>query len=328
VIHFVGARVLVTGGLGFIGSNLVHLLSRESDAQVTVLDSLGEGMGGNRRSLDGVARAPRVTVADMADRDATAAIVRGQDYIFNLAGHVSHTAAMDAPLRDAHSNYCAHVTLLESCRRANRHARIVFASTRQVYGRARSLPMSEDHPLDPIDVNGTHKLAAERLHAHYHRVHGIRTVTLRLTNTYGPRQLIRNGQQGFIAWFIRRALDGDELEVFGDGQDLRGMVHVDDATRALCAAASLDVPPGTVFNIDGERAYTIERLAQMVTTAAGGGRYRKIAMPPAWQAIHVGSAVLDATRFRTATEWGERVALEDGLRRTLAFYRRERVHYV
>src|SRR5918997_1608174 len=235
--EYKGRSALITGGLGFIGSNLARRLV-EIGVEVTVLDALMPEQGGNSFNLRDLIGRVQVHTADMRDQKVMNHLVGGVDYIFNLAGSVSHLASMQQPLRDLELNCAAHVTLLEACRIFNPHVKMVFTSTRQVYGKPVYLPLDEQHRVAPLDVNGIHKLAAEHYHLLYHRVYGTRAACLRLTNTYGPRQSVRHNRHGFIAWFIRQAMDGGELELFGEGRQRRDLNHVDDVVEALLLAGA------------------------------------------------------------------------------------------
>lgn len=322
-----GKKIIITGGLGFIGSNLARCLSELTDSKLTIVDSLAEGMGGNRYNLHGIERPIEVCVFDMNDRERMNEIVRDIDYIFNLAGQISHIDSITNPFEDVHSNYTGHLALLEACRENNPNVRIILTSTRQVYGRGKFLPITEDHPLNPADINGINKLASEMLHLHYHHVHGIRSVILRLSNIYGPRQLLKHPRQGFIAWFIRKALKHEEIEIFGDGQQLRGLIYIDDLVNALLLSGINEENYGRIFNIGTLHTFTLQYIADTLIRLAGGGSYRFVKFPEERKLIDVGSMLLDFSSFRSVTGWVPTTSLEDGLRKTLAFYDEHKEHY-
>ncbi len=225
-----GRSVLITGGLGFIGSNLASRLVEMGDTEVSIVDALMPDQGGNLFNVDGINDRIKLYIADMGEDGLAELLVSGVDYIFNLAGNVSH--------HDLEMNCAAQFALLEACRKFNPHVKIVFASTHQVYGKPVYLPVDENHRIAPLDINGIHKFAAEQYHLLYHRIYGTRTACLRLTNTYGPRQLLRHNRQGFVAWFIRQAIDGDVIELFGGGRQQRDLNYVDDVVEALLLAGA------------------------------------------------------------------------------------------
>lgn len=322
-----GRRVLVTGGLGFIGSTVArHLVALGADVQI--VDALLPACGGNPFNNADIAGQVRVSQADLRDCDALDSLVRGQDVILNLAGQVSHIDSMRDPHADLEINCLSHLSLLESCRRVNTAVKVVYAGTRQIYGRPDSLPVSESHLVRPTDVNGINKAAGEQYHLVYNNVFGIRACSLRLTNIYGPRQLIRHNRQGFIGWFVRLALEDRTIQVYGDGAQLRDFVHVDDAADAFLRAGATDACNGQVFNVGGAHAVSHRDLTSMLLEAAGSGRVEYIPWPAEKKAIDIGSFYADSTKFRRATGWSPTVGLRDGLASTLAYYRRHFAEYV
>ena len=256
--------VLVTGGLGFIGSNLVHHLARESSAEIRVVDSLNPLSGGDPENLSGVSRTVELHVLDLASSAKLRDVVRGIDVVFNLAGQVSHIDSMTDPLQDLKANSEAQLTLLESCRECNPGVRIVYGSTRQVYGPTRSLPVDETHPVAPIDINGINKYSAELFHQLYYRIHGIETCLLRLTNTYGPRLLLRHARQGFIGCFIGKILDGEEVTLFGDGEQIRDLNYVECVIDAFLLAGMHPRAPGRVYNLGSGRFACSRNLLSVI----------------------------------------------------------------
>jgi len=326
VERYRGAHVLVTGALGFIGSQIARRLV-QLGAEVTGIDSSQPGSGANPFNLEGIRDQMRFVPADQRDAEALRELVADQHVIFNLAGQVSHLDSMRDPLTDLELNCRAHLTLLEACRAVNPRARIVFASTRQVYGRPDYVPVDERHPLRPTDVNGIHKLAAEQYHLLYYRVYGIRTTALRLTNTYGPGMLVRTDRQTFLGWFIRQALDGETIRIFGDGTQLRDFTFVDDAVDAFLLAGVTDAVVGDVFNVGGIGPASLYNVARLLVELAGRGGIELVPFPPEKKAIDVGSVYNDDTRLRRATGWTPKVDLREGLTRTLEFYRAHRDHY-
>ena len=320
-------RVMVTGGVGFIGSNLArHLV--DLGAEVLLVDSLIPDYGGNLFNIADIKSRVRLNIADVRMQSTMEALVRDRDVIFNLAGQVSHIDSMRDPHTDLDINCRAQLSILEACRKYNRHVRVVFAGTRQVYGRPDYLPVDEKHLVRPADINGVNKAAGEYYHLLYNNVFGVRASSLRLTNVYGPRQLIRHDRQGFIGWFIRLALEGREIQVFGDGSQLRDFVYVDDAADAFLRAGASDVCDGDVFNVGGDQPVSHRELVHALVEIAGCGTARFVDWPPEKKRIDIGSFYSDSTKFRTTTGWTPTVPLAEGLRRTLEFYREHHAEYV
>jgi nucleoside-diphosphate-sugar epimerase len=316
---YAGTRVLVTGGLGFIGSNLaIELVGL--GAEVTVMDCLVPVHGGNRFNVEPVRDRIQVCLEDLRDADATAARVEGQDFIFHLAGQVSHGDSMRDPRLDLAVNCAATINLVEACRDRNPTARLVYSSTRQVYGVPRELPVRESHPTVPIDVNGINKLAAEYYHLLYHRTYGIRSTVLRLTNTYGPRQQIRNDRQSFIGIMIRQALRGETLRVFGTGKQLRDFNYVDDVVQAVLRAAANDACFGSVFNLGSPRHYSLLDFVEALH-AECPLRYEVVPFPADAAIIDIGDYYGDYGAFAAATGWEPAVDLPEGLSRTVESFR-------
>jgi UDP-glucose 4-epimerase len=319
-------RVLITGGLGFIGSNLARALVNLG-ARVSVVDSLVPEYGGNQRNLAGIARQVKVHVADVRDWPRLPSLVRGQDYLFNLAGQTSHMDSMADPQTDLDINCRAQLAILEACRLHNPKIRIVFASTRQIYGRPDYLPVDERHPLRPVDVNGINKIAGESFHLLYSRVHGIAATALRLTNTIGPRMRIKDARQTFVGIWIRRLLEGKPIEVWG-GAQLRDFTYVDDAVEAFLLAAARPDAVGAVFNLGGPPPIALERLAEMLVEINEGGEYTVREFPADRKKIDIGDYYADDRLIAKKLGWKWRTDLRTALERTVAFYRRELKHYV
>jgi UDP-glucose 4-epimerase len=322
-----GRRVMITGGLGFIGSNLAHRLAALG-ADVLLVDSLIPDYGGNLFNIDGIETRVRVNVADVRQASTMNYLVRDREVIFNLAGQVSHIDSMRDPHTDLDINCRSQLTLLEACRHHNPGAKVVYASTRQVYGRPDVLPVTERHLVRPTDVNGINKAAGEYYHLVYNNVFGVRACALRLTNVYGPRQLLRHNRQGFIGWFIRLVLEDREIEIFGDGSQVRDFVYVDDAVEAFLAAGASDAVNGEAFNVGGDEHITHRDLVTLLVALAGQGRFKFVEWPKEKKAIDIGSFYADSALFTGRTGWRPGVTLRDGFTRTLSYYRTHLAHYV
>ena len=312
-----GARCVVTGGCGFIGSNLVHALVG-AGATVGVVDAMVPEHGGDRRNV-----APldvETLIASIAD-EAVGELVHGVDIIFNLAGQVSHTASMKNPLQDLRLNATDHAQFLETVRRVNPTARLVHASTRQVYGKVSSLPVDEMTAANPVDVNGVAKLAGEHLHLVYAQAYGMATTSLRLSNVYGPRQRLTSDELGFLPVFVRRALSGETIQLFGDGQQRRDCLHVDDVTAAFIAATA-DSAVGRVYNVGHAADSTLADIAAIVSSAAeSDGGVEFTPWPGDHERIAIGSFKTDSSLIDRELGWRSTIDLREGLADTIAFYR-------
>lgn len=322
---FVGKKVMITGGLGFIGSNLAHkLLSLGAD--IMIVDSLIPDYGGNLFNVEGIKDRVRINIADVRDRNGMDYLVREQDYIFNLAGQVSHIDSMKDPYTDLEINCRSQLSLLEACRHNNPEVKIVFASTRQVYGVPDYLPVDEKHPLHPTDVNGINKMAGDGYHILYNNVYGLRATSLRLTNTYGPRQLVKHDRQGFIGWFIRLAVDGEAISIYGDGTQKRDLNYVDDVIYAFLLAAASEEANGQVFNLGGEPVSLLE-VAKLLIELSPQASYRLVPFPPNKKRIDIGDYYGDYSKIKALLGWEPEVPLREGLSKTIEFYRRYKEHY-
>jgi UDP-glucose 4-epimerase len=317
----------VTGGLGFIGSNLALALSREG-AEVTVVDSLVPRHGANPHNLVADdARQPdaaiRVITADLGEveRDDLRAAAVGADIVFNLAGQVSHVDSMNDPVFDLQVNTTSQFAFLDLLRRENADAVVVYTSTRQIFGKPRYLPVDEDHPVAPVDVNGITKYATEQFHLLYHEVYGLRASAVRLTNVYGPRQRLRDDFQGFLPIFVRRALDNESINVFGEGEQQRDCLFVDDVVDCVLLAGVTPEAHGEIFNVGNDEHLSLREIADTVIAAAGSGRVENVPWPADRDAIDIGSYFGDSSKAKRVLGWEPRVAFADGMRRTIEFFR-------
>jgi len=322
-----GRRVMITGGLGFIGSNLARELV-DLGADVLLVDSLIPDYGGNLFNIDGIVDRLHVNIADVRQQTTMNYLVRDREVIFNLAGQVSHIDSMRDPQTDLEINCRSQLTLLEACRHNNPRVKVVFAGTRQVYGKPDYLPVDERHLVRPSDVNGINKAAGEYYHLLYNNVFGVRACSLRLTNVYGPRQLIRHNRQGFIGWFIRLAIEGREIQIYGDGSQLRDFVYVDDASDAFLRAGASDRSNGEVFNVGGLEPIAHRDLTDTLLKVTGAGTVRFVEWPAEKKAIDIGSFYADSGKIARTLGWQPRVSIADGLRRTVEFYRAHFTQYV
>jgi len=313
-----GSKILITGGLGFIGSNLARRLV-ESGATVVLVDNLYPDYGGCLFNVSGIEAQVTVAIADVCDADAMRPLLGDKDYLFNLAGQTGHMDSMTNPRRDLEINSAAQLGILECCREVNPGIRIVFASTRQLYGKPQYLPVDERHPIHPVDVNGINKLSGEWYHRLYYEVYGIRSSVLRLTNTYGPRMRIKDARQTFVGVWFRRILEGTPFEVWG-GSQLRDFTYVDDCVDAFLQAAASDASSGKVYNLGGVESLSLLDLAKELVAVAGRGSYVVREFPAERKAIEIGDYYSDFSLIRDELGWQPRVSLSSGLRKTLDYF--------
>ena len=323
---FAGRRVLITGALGFIGSNLALRLT-ELGAQVLAVDSLIPEYGGNLFNIAGLEDRVLVNISDVRDAHSMRYLVQGQDFLFNLAGQTSHMDSMNDPDADLEINCRAQLSILEACRKYNPGIKVVFASTRQLYGKPDYLPVDEKHLLRPVDVNGINKMAGEWYHILYNNVYGIRSCALRLTNTYGPRMRIKDARQTFLGVWVRLAVEGKPFEVW-EGHQLRDFTFVDDAVEAFLLAAASEKSNGEIYNLGGESVVSLKDLADLVVEMNGGGEYVTRNYPADRKRIDIGDYYADFSKIAGALNWQPRTNLRDGLRHTLGFYREHLAKYL
>ncbi len=322
---FRNKRILITGGVGFIGSNLARRLVSVA-ARVTLVDSLIPEYGGNLFNITGIEDRAVINIADVRDAHSMDYLVQGQDYLFNLAGQTSHMDSMQDPYIDLEINCKAQLSILEACRKYNSNIKVVFASTRQIYGKPEYLPVDEKHLLRPVDVNGVNKMAGEWYHILYNNVYGVRACALRLTNTIGPRMRIKDSRQTFLGVWVRLLIEGKPFEVWG-GTQLRDFTYVDDAVEAFLLAAASEESNGRVFNL-GSEPIDLKGLAELLIEINGGGEYIPRSFPPERKLIDIGDYYGDFSRIRSALGWKPQVTLREGLATTLEFYRQHLTHYL
>jgi UDP-glucose 4-epimerase len=323
---FEGTRALVTGGLGFIGSNLVHALTALG-CGVTVLDNMAPDQGGNRFNLRGIEDQVDLRIADIRDEAAVQDAVRGRDYVFHLAASVSHLDSLDAPFHDLDINARGSLVVLEAVRHKAPEARVVYAGTRSEYGLIKTTPVSELHPLLPTEVNSANKAVATLYHFAYHVAHGLHTVSLRLTNTYGPRMLTAHHRQGFINWFVRLAVEGGTFRLYGDGSQLRDLVYVDDVVRALLLGAATDDASGQILNIGSGKPVSLKHIAQELLSLTGKGSIEYVPFPDEARRIEIGDYVADASAISRVLDWRPSISLREGMQRSLSYFQTHREHY-
>jgi dTDP-glucose 4,6-dehydratase/UDP-glucose 4-epimerase len=319
-------KILITGGLGFVGSNLARALLNQG-AYVTLVDSMISQYGGNPYNVADIRSQVVVNICDVRDPFAMTYLLQDQDYLFNLAGQTSHMGSMSEPQIDLDINAAAQLSILEACRKSNPDIKIVFASTRQLYGKPDYLPVNEKHPIRPVDVNGINKLAGEWYHLLYNNVYGIRACALRLTNTYGPRMRVKDARQTFLGIWVRSLIERKPIRVFGDGLQLRDFNYVDDCVQALLLAGSSDSTNGKVYNLGSSEVISLKALAELMVELWDSGSYELSPFPPERKAIDIGDCYSDYSLIQQELGWQPKIGLRAGLRNTLDYYLAHRRHY-
>ncbi len=321
-----GARAVIIGGLGLIGSAIARRLVL-LDAEVLLIDSMIPEYGGNLANIADIRDRVTINIADIRGGYGLRHLLSGQDFLFNLAAQTSHLDSMSAPKEDLAINCTAQLQLLEVCRSVNPGIAIVHAGTRQIYGRPEYLPVDDRHPLRPVDVNGVNKMAGEAYHLLFRDVYGVKTRSLRLTNVYGPGMRIKDARQNFLGIWLRRVIEGEPFEVWG-GEQRRDLLYVDDAAEAFLYAAITPAAEGLALNVGGDEPYSLAALAAAIIEANGGGQYEIREFPPERKRIDIGDFLTDDSRFRSLSGWRPRISLVDGLRRSLDYYRSNLTNYL
>jgi UDP-glucose 4-epimerase len=325
-VQFNNKDILITGGLGFIGSNLAIRLV-DLGARVTIIDSLYPQYGGNAFNVEPIKHHVDIQIFDVRETSKVEALLKNKDFLFNLAGQTSHLDSMLEPQADLEINAAAQLSILEACRRSNPNIKIVFASTRQIYGRPNYLPVNELHPIKPVDVNGINKLAGEQYHILYHEIYDLHSTVLRLTNTYGPCMRIKDARQTFLGIWVKSILEGTPISVFGDGLQLRDFNYVDDCVDAMLLAAQSDRANGRIFNLGSTEVIGLKALAQVMIGLGFGGDFNLIPFPAERKRIDIGDYYGDYSLIAAELGWAPKIGLHEGLKKTLAYYKNHASHY-
>lgn len=325
-VDYLGKQVLITGGLGFIGSHLARTLVNRG-AKVTLVDNLFPQYGGNLFNIHDIQDQVSVVLCDVRDSEAMTRVLKDKDYLFNLAGQTSHLDSMLDPQTDLEINAAAQLAILESCRKVNPKIKIVFASTRQLYGIPDYLPVDEGHPIRPVDVNGINKLAGEWYHLLYNKVYGIRACALRLTNTYGPGMRVKDARQTFLGIWVRSLIEGAPIKVFGDGLQLRDFNYVDDCVSALLFAGASEATNGKVYNLGSKEVLGLKSVAEKMINIYQEGSYEIIPFPPERKAIDIGDYYSDFSLIQKELGWTPKVSMDEGLAQTLNYYKKHHLQY-
>lgn len=324
---FLKKNVIISGGLGFIGSNLAIKLV-DLGACVTIVDSLIPEYGGNTWNIEPVKNKVRINISDVRDEHSMRHLIRGNDYFFNLAGQTSHLDSMENPFTDLEINTKAQLSILEVCRKYNPDVKIIFASTRQLYGHPQYLPVDEAHPLVPVDVNGINKLSGEMYHILYSKVYDIKSSVLRLTNTYGPRMRIRDARQTFLGIWIRNLLEDKPVTIYGDGSQLRDYNYIDDVVDAFLLVAASDKWDGIIYNLGNDHPVSLKKTAEIMIEQNNAGSYVFKPFPDFLKKIDIGNFYSDYNKIKEALGWHPAVTIGNGIRETLGYFRENYLHYV
>lgn len=324
--NFENKNILITGGAGFIGSNLAIKLV-ELKANITIVDSFIPEYGGNLFNLEPIKNKVKLNISDVRDEHSMKYLIKDQDYLFNLAGQTSHIDSMNDPYTDLEINARAQLSILETCRRYNPRIKIVFASTRQIYGKPQYLPVDEKHPLYPVDVNGINKMAGECYHIVYNDVYKIRSVVLRLTNTFGPRMRVKDARQTFLGIWIKNVIEGNKILVFGDGKQIRDFNYVDDVVNAILLAAQSNEVNGMIFNLGADDPINLEDAAKLIIKISHKSNYELVPFPADRKTIDIGDYYADYKKIKSKLGWQPKVKLKDGLKLTIDFYKKFQKNY-
>ena len=321
-----GKKVLVTGGLGFLGSNLAHELVRLG-AKVTLLDSFLPLHGGNLFNVRDISRKVRVVRGDIRNAALMKKLVKGHNVLFNIAAQTSHTDSIDRPFLDIDINALGQINILESCRKFAPAIKIVYCSTRAIYGSAPVRLVGENCPVNPMDIYAVDKLAGEYYHQIYNRVHGLKTVVLRVSNGYGPRAQMKQPSFGILNWFIRLVVDNSDIKIFGDGKQVRDYMHVDDISKAFLAAGAQNFDGCPTFNVGTGRGIPLIDIVKKIVQIAGKGRIVYVPWPEKNKKIDVGDFIADVSKIKRGLKWRDSVPLEQGLKQTIEYYEKNKNYY-
>ena len=325
MVSYKNKKVLITGGLGFIGSTLAIELVKYG-AKVTIIDSLVPQYGGNLFNIDPVKNKVKINISDVRDRHSMNYLVQGQDMMFNLAGTLSHIDSMQDPFTDLEINCVSQLSILEACRNNNPEIKILYAGTRNQYGKAQYLPVDEKHPLEPTDINGINCNTGEGYHILYNNVYGIKACSLRLTNTFGPRHQMKHPRQGVLNWFIRQLIDGEEIKLYGTGNQIRDINYIDDVVNAFLMTGVSDKVWGEVFNLGGAPV-SLKDFVKEAIKVSKKGKYVIVKFPEERKKIEIGDYVADYSKIKRILTWQPKTGLAEGIKRTIKYYERYKKHY-
>lgn len=320
-----GKNILITGGAGFIGSNLSIALVKLG-SRVTIIDSMLPGMGGNLFNINKIKNKINLNISDIADRNSLDFLIKGKDILFNMAGTLSHVDSMQNPLGDLKANCESQLSLLESVRHNNPSIKIIYAGTRNQYGKAQYLPVDEKHPMSPTDINGINCIAGEGYHLLYHRVYGIKACSLRMSNTFGPRHQMKHAKQGVLNWFIRQAIDDELIKLYGTGEQIRDCNYIDDVVDALLLVGASDISWGEVYNLGGN-PISLKDFVICLSKVCKNTKFECVEFPDDRKIIEIGDYVADITKLKTEIGWRPKYSIMDGVKKTVDYYLENRNEY-
>ena len=321
-----GKKVLITGGLGMIGSTIAHKLVTYG-AEVTILDSLIEPYGGNFFNVAGIENKIKINISDIRDKESLKVLIKDVDIIFNLAAQVSHNDSLLNPSLDADINYIGHLNVLEAVRNFNPEAKVLYSGSRLQFGKIIKNPVNEGHPLKPLTPYALNKTAAENLYLYYHRVYNIPVVIFRIANPYGPRCQMRHSKYSIINWFIRNAMEGKEITIFGDGKQMRDYIYVDDLADAFILASILDMTSSEVFNVGSGTGTEFKDMVETIIETVGKGRIIYVPWPDNYLNVETGDYITDITKIKSYLNWLPKYDLKTGIMKTVEYYSNYRQHY-
>jgi len=323
---YLGKKVLITGGLGMIGSTLAHKLVNYG-ASVFLVDAFIEPFGANMFNIEEIKKSVEINISDIRDKESMKHLVKGQDVIFNLAGQVSHNDSMENPFLDADINYFGHLNVLECVRKNNPEAIVFHAGSRLQFGAIERIPVKEDHPLKPRTPYALNKTAAENMYQFYHEMHRIRCVCFRIANPYGPRSQMRHSKYSIINWFTRLAMDGQKISIFGPGDQIRDYIYVDDLAEAMLITAINPICHGEVFNVGTGVGTKFKEMVDLILAITGKGSVEYIPWPENYQNVETGDHITDISKISGLTGWKPQTNLETGIRALYDFYSKYRSFY-
>jgi len=319
-------KVLITGGLGLIGSNLAHQLVRLG-AKITILDAFLPNHGANLFNLKGIKKEIRLVKGDIRDEDLMKKAIKNKDYFFNLAGLVSYSERPEQGFLDLDINCQGQLVCLEACRKYNPEVKIIFSGSRMQFGRTQYLPVDEKHPTEPLTIYGIHKLTAEKYHLMYHHLFGLKTIICRIANPYGPRQQMKHSKYGIVNWFIRLAIENQTIPIFGTGNQIRDYFYIDDLVKALLLAGAKKEAVGQVFNLGSGQGTKFIEMARTVIKVVGQGKIKRIPWPKNYFVVETGDYIADISKAKEKLNWQPKTSLEEGIRWTYEYYKRYKKYY-
>jgi UDP-glucose 4-epimerase len=323
---FKNKKVLVTGGLGFVGSNLSIKLAALG-ADVLIVDNMLPREGGNLFNIEPVKDKVQINISDIRNADSMNHLVKGMDYIFHIAGQVNHVDSVKNPLNDLSINVEGTLIIMEALRKNNPSAKVIFTGTRGEYGSSLKLPVTESHAINPIGIYAITNFAAERIVLTYHNLHNVKSVCLRITNTYGPRHQMAHDEYGVFNWFIRKSMDNEVIPLFGDGRILRDYLYIDDLVESLVETALNDNVYGEVYNIGSGIPVSFIELANKIIEISGNGKVDYTEFTSERKALEPGDYYADITKIKKAIKWEPKISLDDGIKKTIEYYSKNKKHY-